>query len=97
MICFEEHPRSAMRSAACKHGFCTDCWAGYLSNAVTSGPSVLDLRCPLPDCKAGVRSMRSMRSSRAAVLAAVARSTTGTRMQQSNSRVQLQRLKLVEK
>jgi ariadne-1 len=55
MICFEEYPRSSMRSAACKHGFCTDCWAGYLSNAVTSGPSVLDLRCPLPDCKAEVR------------------------------------------
>ncbi|WIA08252.1 hypothetical protein OEZ85_007696 [Tetradesmus obliquus] len=54
MICFEEHPRSAMRSAACKHGFCTDCWSGYLANAVSCGPTVLDLRCPLPDCKAEV-------------------------------------------
>lgn len=54
-ICFEDFPRSSMRSAACKHGFCTDCWAGYLANGVTSGPSVLDLRCPLPTCKAEVR------------------------------------------
>eukprot|EP00775_Hariotina_reticulata_P011699 gene11699-11843_t len=54
MICFEVFSRSEMRSAACKHGFCTDCWSGYLANAVSSGPSVLDLRCPLPDCKAEV-------------------------------------------
>eukprot|EP00879_Flechtneria_rotunda_P014450 GHRR01015099.1.p1 GENE.GHRR01015099.1~~GHRR01015099.1.p1 ORF type:complete len:471 (+),score=115.95 GHRR01015099.1:168-1580(+) len=54
MICFETFPRSSMLSAACKHGFCTDCWSGYLANAVSSGPSVLDLRCPLPDCKAEV-------------------------------------------
>eukprot|EP00879_Flechtneria_rotunda_P008765 GHRR01009180.1.p5 GENE.GHRR01009180.1~~GHRR01009180.1.p5 ORF type:complete len:130 (-),score=36.64 GHRR01009180.1:4021-4410(-) len=56
MICFETFPRSSMLSAACKHGFCTDCWSGYLANAVSSGPSVLDLRCPLPDCKAEVSS-----------------------------------------
>jgi hypothetical protein len=55
LICFETYARPEMRSAACKHGFCLDCWGGYVAAAVNSGPSVLDLRCPLPGCKAEVR------------------------------------------
>lgn len=55
MICFEDFSRKDMRSAACKHGFCVDCWSGYITNAIGNGPAVLDLRCPLPKCNAEVR------------------------------------------
>lgn len=55
MICFEDFSRKDMRSAACKHGFCVDCWSGYIINAIGNGPAVLDLRCPLPKCNAEVR------------------------------------------
>jgi hypothetical protein len=58
MICFEEFQRKDVRSAACKHGFCLECWCGYIGTAVGSGPAVLDLRCPLPACKAEVRRSR---------------------------------------
>ena len=44
-----------MRSTGCRHLFCQQCWHGYLSAAIEAGPSVLDLRCPLPDCTAAVR------------------------------------------
>jgi ariadne-1 len=54
MICFDDFPRKDLRSAACKHGFCLDCWSGYTRTAISSGPAVLDLRCPLPPCKAEV-------------------------------------------
>lgn len=54
MICFDTFPTGDMCSAACHHMFCKDCWRGYLSNAISSGPACLDLRCPLPDCKACV-------------------------------------------
>lgn len=55
MICFEEFARKDVRSAACKHGFCLDCWGGYITNAIRNGPTVLDLRCPFLKCKAEVR------------------------------------------
>jgi ariadne-1 len=54
MICFEDFSRKDVRSAACKHGFCVDCWKGYITAGIGSGPAVLDLRCPLPPCKAEV-------------------------------------------
>jgi hypothetical protein len=28
-----------------------DCWRGYIQEALSSGPSCLDLRCPSPECK----------------------------------------------
>lgn len=31
---------------------------GYISNAISSGPTCLDLRCPLPKCKAAVSNGR---------------------------------------
>lgn len=52
LICFDEFPRADMRAAACKHYFCKECWRGYISNAIASGPASLDLRCPSTDCKA---------------------------------------------
>ena len=33
---------------------CSDCWSGYVSTAISSGPSVLNLRCPLPECQQAV-------------------------------------------
>jgi hypothetical protein len=51
MICFEDFKRKDMFSAACCHYFCKECWHGYVSNAISSGPSSLDLRCPAPECK----------------------------------------------
>ena len=53
-ICFDEVPVREMRSARCRHLFCMDCWRGYVANAVNSGPSTLNLRCPLPECSAAV-------------------------------------------
>ncbi|BDA49808.1 probable E3 ubiquitin-protein ligase ARI7 [Coccomyxa sp. Obi] len=53
-ICFEEFDLKNMRAARCKHYFCKPCWRGYISTAISSGPSVLSLRCPLPDCTAAV-------------------------------------------
>ncbi|KAG1674307.1 hypothetical protein FOA52_013496 [Chlamydomonas sp. UWO 241] len=53
-ICFESFPPSTMRCSPCSHYFCTTCWGGYIGNAIGSGPAVLDLRCPLPTCKAAV-------------------------------------------
>lgn len=54
-ICFDEVPVRVMRSARCRHRFCLDCWRGYVTNAINSGPSALNLRCPLPECSAAVR------------------------------------------
>ena len=54
MICFDSFPLNKMRGAACNHNFCNDCWAGYLTNAIGLGPACLDLRCPLPECRACV-------------------------------------------
>jgi hypothetical protein len=51
LICFESYPLHEMRSAACKHFFCKECWRGYISNALSSGPACLDLRCPSTECK----------------------------------------------
>ncbi|KAG2435678.1 hypothetical protein HXX76_006879 [Chlamydomonas incerta] len=50
-ICFDSFPVRDMRSAACKHYFCKDCWRGYITQALSSGPACLDLRCPSTDCK----------------------------------------------
>ncbi|PNH00623.1 putative E3 ubiquitin-protein ligase [Tetrabaena socialis] len=50
-ICFDHFPRAEMRAAACGHLFCRGCWRGYISNALTSGPACLDLRCPSTECK----------------------------------------------
>ena len=46
-----------MRSTGCRHMFCKDCWRGYIMAAVEAGPGVLDLRCPVPDCNAAVRTV----------------------------------------
>ena len=56
-ICFEEFQPQDMCAAACKHYFCKDCWKGYISNGIREGPSVLGLRCPIPDCGMAVSSM----------------------------------------
>ncbi|KAK9832545.1 hypothetical protein WJX81_007928 [Elliptochloris bilobata] len=53
-ICFDEVQAREMRSARCGHLFCRDCWRGYVANAINSGPSALNLRCPLPECTAAV-------------------------------------------
>ncbi|GFR48822.1 hypothetical protein Agub_g10775 [Astrephomene gubernaculifera] len=50
LICFDTYPLVEMRAAACKHYFCKECWRGYISNALTSGPTCLDLRCPSTEC-----------------------------------------------
>ncbi|GIL57550.1 hypothetical protein Vafri_12725 [Volvox africanus] len=50
LICFDTYPLGEMRSAACKHYFCKECWRGYISNALSSGPACLDLRCPSTEC-----------------------------------------------
>jgi hypothetical protein len=55
-ICFDEFQARDMRSACCEHLFCQECWRGYVANAINSGPSSLNLRCPLPNCSAAVRS-----------------------------------------
>lgn len=54
MICFDSFAPGDMRSTACAHLFCKDCWRGYVSNAIGEGPACLQLRCPLPDCSAAV-------------------------------------------
>ncbi len=43
-----------MRSAACNHRFCKTCWKGYIGAKIGEGPAVLNMRCPLPDCRAAV-------------------------------------------
>lgn len=53
-ICFDEHRISGMCAAPCGHHFCKDCWRSYLHNAIESGPSSLNLRCPMPECRAAV-------------------------------------------
>ncbi len=53
LICFDSYPLSEMRCASCKqHFFCKECWRGYISSALGSGPACLDLRCPSTECKA---------------------------------------------
>lgn len=59
-ICFDEFEVAAMCAARCRHFFCKDCWAGYVSTAISSGPSVLSLRCPLPNCTAVVRALAAL-------------------------------------
>lgn len=54
-ICFDDYPVKEMRSAACNHRFCKACWKGYVNAKIAEGPAVLNLRCPLPNCRAAVR------------------------------------------
>ena len=54
-ICFDEYPVREMRSAACNHRFCKACWKGYIGAKISEGPAVLNMRCPMPDCRAAVR------------------------------------------
>ena len=49
-ICFEEYRASSMSAAPCKHYFCKECWRGYVSEAISNGPTALGLRCPTPEC-----------------------------------------------
>eukprot|EP00884_Botryococcus_braunii_P023086 jgi/Botrbrau1/9461/Bobra.0252s0082.1 len=53
-ICFDTYPKQNMCCSNCRHYFCKDCWAGYVSEAINNGPSVLNLRCPQPECSAAV-------------------------------------------
>lgn len=53
-ICFDTFSTQDMLCGVCQHYFCRDCWRGYVSTAISQGPSCLDLRCPLPDCRACV-------------------------------------------
>ncbi|XP_023004376.1 probable E3 ubiquitin-protein ligase ARI8 isoform X1 [Cucurbita maxima] len=53
-ICFESHPVSRIKSAACGHPFCASCWEGYISTSINDGPGCLMLRCPVPSCGAVV-------------------------------------------
>lgn len=53
-ICFDEFKVSDMHAAPCSHFFCRGCWKGYVHTAISGGPAVLNLRCPLPDCSAAV-------------------------------------------
>ena len=50
-VCYDEFPASKHTHVGCGHNFCATCWSGYLENAVSDGPSVLDLRCPQEGCK----------------------------------------------
>ncbi len=53
-ICFDSFPVDQMHASGCNHYFCTGCWEGYVAAAISEGPASLNLRCPLPDCKAAV-------------------------------------------
>lgn len=53
-ICFDNFRSKDMLSASCGHLFCKDCYKGYLNEHISSGPACLDLRCPIPGCKACV-------------------------------------------
>ncbi len=61
-MCFEDFDPGALLAGPCGHGFCKDCWRGYAVGKVGDGPSVLDVRCLHPDCRAAVR-RRPFRSS----------------------------------
>jgi len=45
-VCFDEFPATGVNHVGCGHSFCGDCWKGYLDNALSDGPAVLNLRCP---------------------------------------------------
>ena len=54
-ICFDDVPRASTLAARCGHPYCTECWGGYVQAAISDGArSSLDLRCPLPKCRAAV-------------------------------------------
>lgn len=55
-ICYDEHPADSVLAGPCHHAYCTECWHGYVSTAIASGPACLDLRCPDPECKVAVSS-----------------------------------------
>ena len=50
-VCYDEFPATEHTHVGCEHNFCATCWSGYLENAVSDGPTVLDLRCPQDGCK----------------------------------------------
>eukprot|EP01025_Chloroclados_australasicus_P029348 TRINITY_DN2930_c0_g2_i1.p1 TRINITY_DN2930_c0_g2~~TRINITY_DN2930_c0_g2_i1.p1 ORF type:complete len:547 (-),score=31.69 TRINITY_DN2930_c0_g2_i1:735-2237(-) len=52
LVCFEEC--ADMKHAGCGHGMCADCWAGYVTAALNSGPQCVDLRCFQKDCLVAV-------------------------------------------
>ena len=54
-VCYDEFPAWKHTHVGCGHNFCATCWSGYLGNAVSGGPSVLDLRCPQEVQAAGAR------------------------------------------
>ena len=56
-VCFDSFPVKKMYACLSNHHFCQGCWQGYVAAAISDGPSVLNLRCPLPDCKAAVRGL----------------------------------------
>ena len=45
---------TGVNHVGCGHSFCGECWKGYLDNAVSDGPAVLNLRCPQDKCAARV-------------------------------------------
>ncbi|XP_057789353.1 probable E3 ubiquitin-protein ligase ARI5 [Salvia miltiorrhiza] len=51
-ICMETVALGRTVSAPCGHPFCSGCWAGYVSAAVSDGATCLALRCPEPKCAA---------------------------------------------
>ncbi|XWS14630.1 hypothetical protein CRYUN_Cryun35bG0025700 [Craigia yunnanensis] len=53
-ICFEPYPRDGIKSTACGHPYCNDCWSSYIKTAIADGPGSLLLKCPEPSCRAAV-------------------------------------------
>uniref|UniRef100_A0A2P2NHI9 RBR-type E3 ubiquitin transferase n=1 Tax=Rhizophora mucronata TaxID=61149 RepID=A0A2P2NHI9_RHIMU len=49
-VCFESYPLDSMKSAACGHAFCFECWKLYIKTKVGDGPECLMLKCPQPMC-----------------------------------------------
>ncbi|KAF5739415.1 hypothetical protein HS088_TW12G00620 [Tripterygium wilfordii] len=53
-ICFESCRRDRIKSAACGHPYCCECWSGYIGACVDNGPGCLTMKCPEPSCSAAV-------------------------------------------
>eukprot|EP01023_Acetabularia_acetabulum_P000094 TRINITY_DN10041_c0_g2_i1.p1 TRINITY_DN10041_c0_g2~~TRINITY_DN10041_c0_g2_i1.p1 ORF type:complete len:722 (-),score=129.35 TRINITY_DN10041_c0_g2_i1:123-2192(-) len=51
-VCYEES--DDLQHCGCGHCMCVDCWHGYVTAAIESGPSVVDLRCFQQKCKVAV-------------------------------------------
>jgi len=50
LVCFEEFPREELFDCGCAHGFCKECWGGYISSKVEDASTCLRIDCPQPDC-----------------------------------------------